>query len=259
MRAKLALALSGLALPLLGLGALAAAQTRAPAPRVQPVPLQGLYIGAAAGMNFRHDAKYTEDGITFTASPSQPGFAGLLAIGYGLGNGLRFEIEGSVRQNSVGNVGVAGINIPGAGGDLRSWGIMVNAIGDLNLGNAFTPYLGAGIGVAINDWQGVGASGSVEGIPYRLRVNGTDTTFAYQAIAGVAYEIKPGLAATAEYRFFGTLNPSMGASVTVGDVSASGRFTPGDNFNHSIMIGLRYSFGAPPRPAIPFHLPSPTR
>lgn len=259
MRAKLALAGLGLAIPLLGLGALAAAQTRAPAPRVQPVPLQGLYIGAAAGMNFRQDANYTEQDVTFTASPSQPGFAGLLALGYALGNGMRFEIEGSLRQNSVGNVGLAGINVPGAGGDLRSWGIMVNVIGDLNLGNRVTPYLGGGIGLAINDWQGVGASGSIQGIPYRLRANGTDPTFAYQAMVGLAYEIQPGLAATAEYRFFGTLNPSLNASFSVGDATASGRFTPGDNFNHSIMFGLRYSFGAPPRPAIPFHLQAPTR
>jgi len=257
MRLHLALAVPVLALPLLGMGALAVAQTW-PTPRSAVVPLQGLYIGAAAGMNFRHEAKFDSSGVVFTARPSEPGFAGLIALGYGLGNGLRFEIEGNVRQNNVRSVGVAGFSIPGAGGDLRSWGLMLNGFADLNLGTAVTPYVGVGLGIAINDWKGVGAAGTIQGVPYRLRANGTDPTFAYQAIAGLSYDlasITPGLSATAEYRFFGTLNPSLNSSLSIGELSASGRLNPGNNYNHSILVGLRYSLATPPRPAIPFNVP----
>lgn len=258
MRRKSVCAASIAAAAIFGFSAVAEAQTR-PSPRF---PVQGLYIGAGAGMNFRHEAQYSNLGIGLTASPSQPGFAGLVALGYGFGNGLRVEFEGSVRQNSVRDVAIAGISIPGSGGQLRNWGFMVNALADLHTGTAVTPYFGAGLGLAINDWRGVGAEGSVGGISYRLRANGSEPTFAYQAIAGLAYDlshIRPGLAATAEYRFFGALNPSIGFSASVDGLSASGRFTPGNNYNHSLLFGLRLSLAAPPRPVIPFNMPSPGR
>ena len=47
----------------------------------------------------------------------------------------------------------------------------------------------------------------------QVRSDDTDGDFAYKAMAGVAFPIRavPGLAVTAEYRFFGTLQPELNA------------------------------------------------
>ena len=65
----------------------------------------------------------------------------------------------------------------------------------------------------------------------------------------------PGLAITAEDRFFGTLENKFDASaraVSNGATIARGSVTA-DSFNHSILVGVRYNFGRvpPPPPPLP--------
>jgi outer membrane protein OmpA-like peptidoglycan-associated protein len=82
----------------------------------------------------------------------------------------------------------------------------------------------------------------------------TEGAFAYQAILGAAFPIPPvpGLAVTAEYRFMGlagnrTYNTSAGNSIQLGN-----------DFNNSILIGLRYNFlPPPPPPPAPMAAPAP--
>ena len=76
---------------------------------------------------------------------------------------------------------------------------------------------------------------------------------AYQAIVGMAMPLPsvPGLSLTAEYRFMGMFGDrSYGVQVTpaVG-TSMHGAVTSRADYNHSILIGLRYTFGAPPEAA----------
>ena len=67
---------------------------------------------------------------------------------------------------------------------------------------------------------------------------------AYQAILGAAIPISsvPGLAVTAEYRFMGLAGDR---TYTGGGVTA----VRTDDYNHSVLFGIRYAFGAP-APAI---------
>jgi outer membrane protein OmpA-like peptidoglycan-associated protein len=127
------------------------------------------------------------------------------------------------------------------------------------------PYLGIGAGVAIHEydnvnWRGRGTAGTT--LP-RYNIDDDDAEFAYQAIVGLGIPIRsvPGLAITAEYRFFGTLSPELSAT----SVNANGGFRRSqvevDNFNHSLMVGVRYNFGQarPPAPAPAAVAPSPAR
>src|SRR5689334_11602044 len=71
-------------------------------------PFQGLYIGAGAGYNLPQDV------FVKTRQPlpesqraklvTQGGIVGLGSVGYGLGNGFRFEVEGNFRQIGVNHV-----------------------------------------------------------------------------------------------------------------------------------------------------------
>ncbi len=138
------------------------------------------------------------------------------------------------------------------GGDLKS-GVMANALYDfVGIVPYVQPYVGVGVGYQWATEQNPHGVGP--GFTYSGR-SGTRGALAYQAILGMAYPIDavPGLALTAEYRFMwasGGRSRSYGAVVrpTIG-AATYGEISPRNDYNHSILIGLRYSFGAPPPPA----------
>jgi outer membrane protein OmpA-like peptidoglycan-associated protein len=206
----------------------------------QAQPVTGLYVGAGAGLNFHQDS--TGDGARVRYDDI--GGVGLASIGWGFGNGLRAEVEGNYRQNSVDRVTVSGARA-GSSGYLNNYGVMVNALYDFNMG-ALSPYLGVGVGYGWVEAKNMrlAGPGGVTG-----RIDDTDSQFAYQGIAGVAYNLSrmvPGLAATAEYRFYGTLDPEFRVNTNVGSTT----FKP-TNYNHSVLVGLRYAFNTPaPAPVV---------
>ncbi len=228
---------------------LAATVLALPMAAAQAQPVTGLYVGAGAGVNIRHDSE--SRGVRIV--PDNPGFAGVAALGWGFGNGIRAEIEGSYREHEIGKLEVQGTpSVTARSGYLRTYGVMGNALFDLNLDSLFglpvAPYVGVGAGYLWSDIKN--ARFSRGGTSFRIddQDNGQ---FAYQAIAGVAFKLfdVPGLAFTAEYRFLGTLLPKYGIDRVGGppraDVAAG--FRP-ENYNHSALLGVRYNFGAP-RPA----------
>ena len=201
--------------------------------------INGLYIGAGAGANFLQDQNVS--GLSYPqATTFRPnlrgignnsqfrtdtGFVGVASIGYGLGNGLRLELEGSYRQNKITGINnVTQFNGTrsrlNGGGDEQKYGGMLNVLYDfdpnvLGLGffpAAISPYVGLGVGyqwAQDRNARFYGNSGPVFGQPAGfnsiLRSNDGDGSFAYQAIVGAAFPIAavPGLAITAEYRFLG--------------------------------------------------------
>ena len=97
------------------------------AARAQPV--SGLYVGGGAGFNLPENPPLASGGHVLPGD----GFAGLGSVGYGLGNGFRFELEGSYREaplpaesNAVFQRGARCMRchlfpgrVPGAGGGMR--------------------------------------------------------------------------------------------------------------------------------------------
>ncbi len=251
--------------------------------------INGLYIGAGAGANFLQDQTITGVGYPQVGNRFAPnlrglgnnsqlrtdtGFVGVASIGYGLGNGLRLELEGSYRQNKVTRVSkVANFNgstgFLNAGGDDEKYGGMLNVLYDfdpnvLGLGffpAAISPYVGVGVGyqyAQLQNFRAFGNSGPVFGQPNGFnsiyRTNQGEGSFAYQAILGAAFPIAavPGLAITAEYRFMG-LAESRGYNVQyfAPGTATRARLNIGSNedLNHSVMLGVRYAFNAAPRVA----------
>src|SRR5215210_4140724 len=192
---------------------LAATVLALPMAAAQAQPVSGLYVGAGAGVNIRHDSE--SRGVRIV--PDNPGFAGVGAIGWGFGNGLRSEIEGNYRENEIDKLQIqGGPGVPGVvarSGYLRSYGAMVNVLYDLNLDSFFglplAPYVGVGGGYV---WQEIKNARFARGTTsYRID-DQDDGRIAYQAIAGIAFKLfdVPGLAFTAEYRFLGTLPTKIG-------------------------------------------------
>jgi outer membrane protein OmpA-like peptidoglycan-associated protein len=221
----------------------------------QAQPVSGPYIGAGVGANWLQDTNL--NGSVNNAAGDklsvdfEIGYVGVLSLGWGFGNGLRAEIEGSYRSNDVSDVREGGASVANRGsgtGTAVSYGAMANILYDFDLGSSLggiMPYIGGGVGYIWHDYQDVGISYSNGN---KTVYNGNTGAFGYQAILGAALPITsvPGLAVTAEYRFMGTLGHDINGTVNrtgQADVRLNSEI---DNFNHSLLIGLRYAFNAAP-------------
>ncbi|MCW8085647.1 OmpA family protein [Sabulicella glaciei] len=231
----------------------------------QQQAVTGLYIGAGAGVNFHNNVRVSPDrtlaaglgaaGVTGRGTAVfEPGFVGVGAIGWGLGNGLRLEIEGNYRENDIQKVrGFPGANLAGrASGLQRTYGVMGNVYYDFLIPGvpAVIPYIGGGIGYAWREWDQV----SVHNVPgtAALRSRATEGGLAWQGIVGAAFPITalPGLSITAEYRYFG-MEPqrfNTRAVTTPGNLGIAGGTLKAESHNHSVLLGVRYAFNQP-RPA----------
>jgi OOP family OmpA-OmpF porin len=107
--------------------------------------------------------------------------------GYQMGP-WRLEGEYSYRQN--------GSNLTRFGGrfngTVETNSFMANGIYDFNLGWPLTPHIGMGIGATE-------VSGNLNAPIIGYRSNTSDAVFAYQAIAGIRYNISPTLAFDLDY------------------------------------------------------------
>ena len=285
------LAASLLSLPLAGLTTGAQAQ------------VSGVYVGAAAGGNFQTSFASNKQptGLyqqTQTNNPIGRGFnaplgtgvVGILNMGYGFGNGLRAEVEGNYRANpmtkptlySNGNF-AGGFQSPT--GNFRNYGFMANFYYDIDpnfFGEGmrwFQPYIGFGVGYAFTELRNIHAQQIVPANQQQQQqnsyiesvVNGTNATLAYQGMSGAAFSLDsvlPGLALTAEYRYFGALAPTFRATVqSVNNQqqnnggTAATRFTLSSAKFHpeirasSVLVGMRYAFDTPEPPGVPANLP----
>ncbi|SDB69470.1 OmpA family protein [Belnapia rosea] len=212
----------------------------------QAQPVSGLYIGAGGGLNIHQDSNNNGVKTKF----DDIGAVGLASIGWGFGNGLRAEIEGSFRSNDIRSLNGGGRT--GNSGYFRNYAAMANVLYDFNLGLPVIPYLGVGVGygwVDVDKANIAGPGGS------RYRIEDVDGNLAYQGIAGMAFALPvPGLALTAEYRFFGTLEPKLNIDRTSVVGAPGGTYKP-TNYNHSALIGIRYAFNTPVAPPPPAPVP----
>jgi outer membrane protein OmpA-like peptidoglycan-associated protein len=276
--------------------ALLAATILAAAPiAAKAQPVTGLYVGAGAGANWM--SQLTAQNVSFPNVNSNvvignntggahinfaTGFVGVGSVGWGLGNGLRLEVEGAYRTNKLDGVSGNGFfnnngqNIPGtgAGGNEQKYSAMFNVLYDFNgLSWPVVPYVGVGVGYTWMQFQnghiyGNGFAPSLvtgTGFNTLFRTTAGDSAFSYQFIGGLAYQIPavPGLSLTTEFRFFGlagdhTTNWQYYATGPVrGGVNTRARITTNDDFNYSLLVGVRYAFNAAPPPPVAVVTPPP--
>ncbi|MEA2726732.1 MAG: OmpA-OmpF porin, family [Acetobacteraceae bacterium] len=216
-------------------------------------PISGLYIGGGAGVNIMLDenAKVSSPaGFGSGKLQSRVGPAVNIAVGYGLGNGLRGELEGDWTYNTFDSASGA----THAGGQEQKAGLMANVLYDfVGLVPYVQPYVGVGVGY---QWaKETNLHISSPGFTSSA-ANDTEGKFAYQGIIGLAYPITsaPGLALTADYRFMGLVG-DRNYSGTVNGTPAT--FKLNQDYNNTIMVGFRYAFGVAPAPVAPVAAPVP--
>ncbi len=240
-------------------------------------PVIGPYVSVNVGANYLDDQNLVNIGIPALGTDSNgtanngriktnTNVIGSAAFGYGLGAGIRVELQGDYRQNDVNGIG----GLAGNGQQLQ-YGGFANILYDFDLAPygvaGITPYIGLGAGYEQVHFSNGSASGfggtrfgGGPGQPVFVRTTATDGNFAIQAILGVAYDIPsvPGLALTVEGRVM-----SLPEEITYkGQFFAPGVATRINlrteyALNYSGLVGLRYALFQPAPPPPPTPTPAP--
>jgi OmpA-OmpF porin, OOP family len=221
-------------------------------------PITGLYIGAGVGLNAPADPRASgmpgSHGGHLTINEDF-GINGNVAVGYGIGNGFRFEIEGDGMNNGVRNLqGTRFFPTQSNNGSLTTYGVMANALYDLDVGTPYVfPYVGLGAGY---QWTNMDNVTFVEpNHHFGYSSSSQSGAFAAQAIVGASFPMPfaPGLSLTADYRFMDILGgekfSGVGLSGTGTLISSGAKLS--NQFENQFVLGVRYSFGAPPAPPPP--------
>lgn len=206
---------------------------------------KGAYVGAEGGFNIVTDRDFDNGSNGIALSSDQGGgFAAGAVLGYDFGK-WRMEVEGVRRGNGIdsldftngGGLGLIG-EVGNASGRLNSTAALANVIYELGGNDEWTPYLGAGVGVASVKLDSVAGFGTAI-------ADSEDTAIALQAMAGIEKMITDSVAVSAAYKYFRTVD---------GRFAFADGATADMNYGaHSILFSLLYKFGkkAPPPPPPP--------
>jgi len=197
----------------------------------------GWYLGLEGGADWQ---RQSNDTLTLggfggpTAEFSEKyklGWVGGVTTGYGFANGLRPELELAYRQSRYKNI-FGSLGSADADGRKDARSAFANLWYDLKsesgLFKTVHPYIGIGGGVT-SLWQENFGAGGTE------LVNDHDTVFAYQAGAGIGFDLTRRLTASVDYRYVGTEKGHFDASPAVG-----GRIDSGYN-GQSALLSVRYT------------------
>ena len=114
--------------------------------------------------------------------------------------------------------------------------LLANAYYDIRTGTPWTPYLGGGVGFAVNQvTRNIDYSDTVTDVTVSAGDRTTDVQFAAAAMAGVSYDFSTFFAIDVNYRFLHiggsevSLKPDVASSVEIGDLN-----------EHQIRAGFRF-------------------
>lgn len=195
-----------------------------------PVVAEGLYVELSPGSSFPQESGISGEGFSGKAE-LDPGLVVGGAIGYSWRPASpRWELSLSYRENKIDKLTGYGGALE-VTGDVSTFAVLTGPIHDFHLGGPITPYIGAGIGIAIID---IDRSSSVE----VLVVNDDATVFAWNVLLGASYALNDKIDLSFGYRYLGTTKPEFKTTVPGG---GSGTLK-GEVTLHEILLGLRYNF-----------------
>lgn len=197
----------------------------------------GYYVEGKLGLNVPSDADLEGTGFNNSVEFDNDA-AGFLVLGYDYEGLWRGELELGHRLNDVDEV--SGVN---ASGDADVTSLMANIIADFDIGEPLVkPFLGAGLGVAYVDANGINpVNGS--------SVSDDDISVAAQALAGVSFQMTDQMDLVAQYSYIYVPDLEFGLN--------NGQNADADYAAQTVSLGLRYRFWAPPPPPPPAPEPEP--
>jgi OmpA-OmpF porin, OOP family len=195
-----------------------------------PAKAGQFYVGVQGGLVFRDSARLDESlpGTSFAISGDlkfdNPGGGGGISAGYGFANGIRLEGEAGYRRNGVNEFNFSMGSVP-LDGHESMWDFMANTYYDIPTGSRWTPYVGGGIGLGILQIAASSAGGSADA---------SGDVFAYQAIAGIGYQLTDRINLGVEYRYFATTDMNFQVQAGPGVLDANTGYD-----SHNVFVKLR--------------------
>lgn len=206
----------------------------------------GWYAGFTAGISSPKDSNATD--IFDSTAMFDTGLAANGTVGYGLSTlPIRVEFEGGYSRSDLDKIrfgndqglGVAlglgnqsGIEIDSEGKISTLSGI-INAIYDIKTGTSFTPYIGAGAGLAR-----ISVKASTLG---QTLVDDSATVFTYQAKAGVSCALSNSTSLDLGYTYRTAQDPKLTAN-DIPVLGAIGGRIKGEYAAQLVTVGLRMTF-----------------
>lgn len=174
-----------------------------------------------------------------------------LGIGYQWNSWLRLDVTGEYR-GKVGFSALDQYSIAGAfftndyRGTKSEWVFLANAYADLGTWYGITPFVGAGVGVAINridhfrDTNVIASGGG-------WAPAGSKTNLAWALHAGLAYRVTPNFTVELAYRFLALGDGQTGTLVNLDPtVPCAATCEPmhfRDIYSHDLKLGMRWALG----------------
>ena len=222
------------------------------------IPFQSVYVRGDIGGAFGTDTTFKNVPRLLPGGPgsTQPSDVhDSMMYGGGIGVRINPMFRSDITIDGIKRLNLEGTNsvLPGVTSSAHVSSVvgLVNGYFDLNGAwptafGPFQPYIDAGVGVARNDLSrtSFAAGGATIG-----SVNShTFTDFAWGAGAGVAYPVAPNLLVDLSYKYLDLGDMHSGTTLSIGAAKVNTARMNGDLKAHTVMIGLRYEFGAPPPP-----------
>ncbi len=209
-----------------------------PATAIAQTPTEGFYVGAQAGKSWVDSTEFSVLGISNEVE-FESAWTGVVEAGYRFAQGFRLGVEVGYASHDVDGITGGPAGRTGGAGELALLSYMGVGYIDFDAGNNIRPYIGGGLGLLQADLDNVGPS-----LGLNTFINSDTDKFAYQLGAGVGYAVSPNLELSVGYRFL----TADGIEVAAAGTRPSFNY---DVTSHSVLVGLRYTFGAPPAPPPP--------
>jgi len=221
--------------------------TPVPAPIPVPVYEAAWYFRGDLAAGFGSDPSVTTTGTPFDGGTVglsglnyggsfQPSFVGGVGVGYIWGPAIRTDL--TVDFHSLMNAKFNGTTPVGTVvSDKTSWFstiILANAYWDFRTGSPFTPYLGGGVGFAVNQLSRHDDA-TTNGATTSVSQGTSDVQFAGAAMAGVYYDLSSFVAIDVNYRYLYV----GGSEVSVSRNGTGSLLSFGSLNEHQIRAGLR--------------------
>ena len=259
------IALAGLVAVATSAPALAADLLPPPPPMAPPIPVDvgsGWYLRGDVGVGILDfDTFKGVDFVDGVVQPPPPGgfrldsksvgdqvFVGI-GVGYQFNNWLRADITGEYRTqahlrtiesfDNPDNPRARGFNLVTA--PLSSFVGLVNGYVDLGTYYGLMPFVGAGVGFAHHELNGVndqGLGSAVGGIG--IAQDRSDTRFAWALHAGLGYAVTPNLKLELAYRFLHMDKAQTTVVCSCNTLTTA--YTYKDLTSHDIKLGMRWMF-----------------
>jgi OmpA-OmpF porin, OOP family len=169
--------------------------------------------------------------VTTTSSlETNIGWAALASVGYAYDNGYRVELEGGYRHNEFDQiVDGLGVAVP-ADGSLGQYTLMANVLYDFPSASGVTFTLGGGVGASYARFDGSSFAQPVED---------DEVSLAFQAIAGLSYQMTSWLDLVMNYRYMYVTDFEF-SEVDALVPANTNHVNTDDLHTHTLSMGLRF-------------------